>query len=215
MSYILDALTKAAKQRDRQAPVLQRLLGPAPAASSAGSRWSGRLVAAVLLNAILLTMLLVMWLRPVPVTAPPQSLAAPLPPLAAPPAEVPRVKTGPREREAVIPARPAQRPAVTRTEPPASSPAPRRPQPTAQGTQAPSVTPPVTPARPPAPTSPAGLKLEALIYAEAPAQRTVFINGRKYVEGDSIEGRLRVEEIQEESVVLSEEGRRFTLRVAR
>ena len=54
-----------------------------------------------------------------------------------------------------------------------------------------------------------------LIYAEAPAERTIFINGRKYVEGDSIEGRLRVEEIQEEGVVLSEEGRRFTLRLAR
>ncbi len=159
MSYILDALTKAAKQRDRHAPVLRRLLGPATATSPAGSRWSGRLIAAVLLNAILLTILLVLWLRPVPVVAPPESLARPA--------------------------------------------------------QAPAVTPPVTPGRPPAEPKAAGLKLEVLIYAEAPAERTIFINGRKYVEGDSIEGRLRVEEIQEEGVVLSEEGRRFTLRLAR
>ena len=43
----------------------------------------------------------------------------------------------------------------------------------------------------------------------------VFINGRRYVEGDVIDGRLKVEEIQEEGVALSEQGRRFTLRVAR
>jgi hypothetical protein len=204
MSYILDALTKAAKQRGRQAPVLQRLLGPTSVTTSAGSRWSGRLIAAVLLNAILLTLLLVMWLRPVPVAAPPKSLAAPAP-------EVPPEKTEPREREAIPEARPTQRSAVTPTRPPA----PRRPPPTAQGTQAPTLAPPVTPVRPPAPSEPPGLKVEALIYAETPAQRTVFISGRKYVEGDSIDGRLRVEEIQEEGVVLSEEGRRFTLRVAR
>ena len=209
MSYILDALTKAAKQRDRHAPVLRRLLGPAAATNPAGSRWSGRLIAAVLLNAILLTILLVLWLRPVPVVAPPESLAGPSP-------EVPREKTGPREREATMPARLPQRSAVTRTEPPASSQAPRRPPPPpAPRAQAPAVTPPVTPGRPPAEPKAAGLKLEVLIYAEAPAERTIFINGRKYVEGDSIEGRLRVEEIQEEGVVLSEEGRRFTLRLAR
>jgi type II secretion system (T2SS) protein B len=207
MSYILDALTKAAKQRGRQAPVLQRLLGPTSVTTSAGSRWSGRLIAAVLLNAILLTLLLAMWLRPVSVAAPPKSLAAPAP-------EVPREKTEPREREAVLQSRSTQRSAVTPTRPPAA-PAPRRPPPTAQGTQAPTLAPPVTPVKPPAPSEPPGLKVEALIYAETPAQRTVFINGRKYVEGDSIDGRLRVEEIQEEGVVLSEEGRRFTLRVAR
>jgi hypothetical protein len=208
MSYILDALTKAAKQRGRQAPVLQRLLGPTSVTTSAGGRWSGRLIAAVLLNAILLTLLLVMWLRPVPVAAPPKSLAAPAP-------EAPPEKTEPREREAIPEARPTQRSAVTPTRRPAASPAPRRPPPTAQGTQAPTLAPPVTPVRPPAPSEPPGLKVEALIYAETPAQRTVFISGRKYVEGDSIDGRLRVEEIQEEGVVLSEEGRRFTLRVAR
>jgi hypothetical protein len=43
----------------------------------------------------------------------------------------------------------------------------------------------------------------------------IFVNGRKYVEGDTIEGRLRVEEIQEDGVALSEQGRRTTLRIAR
>jgi type II secretory pathway component PulC len=65
------------------------------------------------------------------------------------------------------------------------------------------------------PPEAAGLRLEALIYAEAPAERMVFINGRRYREGDSIEGRLKVEEIREDSVELSDQGHRFPLRVAR
>ena len=43
----------------------------------------------------------------------------------------------------------------------------------------------------------------------------IFVKGRKYVEGDMIEDRVRVEEIQEDGVVLSAEGRRFTLRIVR
>jgi hypothetical protein len=68
---------------------------------------------------------------------------------------------------------------------------------------------------PATPAERAGLKLEALIYSDLPAQRMVFINGRRYAEGDVIDGRLRVEEIQEDGVELSDQGRRFTLRVAR
>jgi len=60
-----------------------------------------------------------------------------------------------------------------------------------------------------------GLKLEALIYGDTPAERLVFINSRRYREGDSIDDRLRVEEIREEGVDLSDQGRPFRLRVAR
>jgi hypothetical protein len=59
------------------------------------------------------------------------------------------------------------------------------------------------------------LKLEALIYSDVPAQRMVFVNGRRYVEGDTIDGRFRIEEIQDEGVQLSDQGRRFMLRVDR
>src|SRR2546430_11825696 len=51
-------------------------------------------------------------------------------------------------------------------------------------------------------------RLEALAYSDLPEKRMIFVNGHKYVEGDVIEGRLRVEEIQEDGVALSEEGRR-------
>src|SRR2546430_3016137 len=74
MSYILDALKKAAEQRDRQAPMLHRLLAPSPAPRSAWTRSPGRLLAALLLNAGLLTMLLVIWLRPLPIAPPPDSV---------------------------------------------------------------------------------------------------------------------------------------------
>jgi hypothetical protein len=80
----------------------------------------------------------------------------------------------------------------------------------------PSVQPSSAPAAPPvAATSPeaGSLRLEALIYADVPAERMVFINGRRYREGDSIDGRLRVEEIREDGVELSDQGRRFSLRV--
>jgi len=70
---------------------------------------------------------------------------------------------------------------------------------------------PVAPAIPPSPSR-TTLKLEALIYSDVPSQRMVFINGRRYVQGDLVDGRLRVEEIHEDGVDLSEQGRRTTLR---
>lgn len=207
MSYILDALTKAAKQRDRQAPVLQRLLAPAPMARSMWTRPSGRLIVALVLNAGLLAMLLVMWLRSVPGVAPPG-------PVAGPPTEVLEKKTAQAELEKPPLLKPDKVPTIT-PQPPASPPAPRRATSTARRAPEPAVTPPAAPAAPPAPAETAGLRLEALIYSDAPARRVIFVNGHKYVEGDLLEGRLRVEEIQEDRVVLSGEGRRFTLRAAR
>ena len=56
-------------------------------------------------------------------------------------------------------------------------------------------------------------KLEVLSYSDVPAQRLVFINGRRYREGDTIDGgATKVEQIREDSVLLNEDGQRFTLR---
>jgi general secretion pathway protein B len=236
MSYILDALTKAAQQRDRQAPVVQRLLSPAPRPRSSWHYASRRLLAALALNAVLLAAVLFWWLRPAAVTAPsepiaaaPESIATPAPPVASP---RPLVKLEPlpsaeTKVEKLAPSRqePRQEPSAAAVPPPAAppvaitpapapsapaSPRPRSGTPTIQATPAPAPAP-----RPPASPETASLRLEALIYADAPAERMVFINGRRYREGDSIEGRLRIEEIREEGVELSDQGRRFTLRVAR
>jgi Type II secretion system protein B len=211
MSYILDALTKAAQQRDRQAPVVQRLLSPAPRVRSAWSPTPGRLLAALAVNAVLLVSVLFWWLRPVPIAAPPEPVAVSAPPVESPrplvklePLQSPETKV---EKPTVpTPSPRAQRPA------PAPTPSPRSGTPTVQPTPAP---PPVAAARPGAPPEASGLRLEALIYADVPAERMVFISGRRYREGDSIDGRLRIEEIREDGVELSDQGRRFMLRVAR
>jgi hypothetical protein len=86
-----------------------------------------------------------------------------------------------------------------------------RPAPAAPAAPSPSA----SVARPAGQPDSTALRVEALIYAETPAERMVFINGRRYREGESIDGRLRIEEIREDGVELSDQGRRFTLRVLR
>jgi hypothetical protein len=221
MSYILDALTKAAQQRDRQVPVVQRLLAPAPRTRS-WSVVSGRLIAVLAVNAVLLAAVLIWWMRPVAAPVPSEPIAAPAapPPPASPrplvklePLPTPAVPKlaspppAPRADVAPTPAKPSPPPAA----PPPAPPAPRI------GTPGIQPAPPVAarPAAPAAPPESSGLRVEALIYADVPAERMVFINGRRYREGDSIDGRLKIEEIREEGVELSDQGRRFTLRVSR
>jgi Type II secretion system protein B len=58
----------------------------------------------------------------------------------------------------------------------------------------------------------AKLRLQFLVYSEVPSERLVFINNRKYLEGQSIEGDVAVERITPEGAVLSYHGERFVLR---
>ncbi|MGH8470496.1 MAG: general secretion pathway protein GspB [Gammaproteobacteria bacterium] len=55
------------------------------------------------------------------------------------------------------------------------------------------------------------LKVSLMAYAPNPAERLVYINNRRYVEGDVIEGKLKIETITRRGVVLSYEGERFLL----
>ncbi len=55
------------------------------------------------------------------------------------------------------------------------------------------------------------LKLELHVYSNDAAQRFVFINSRKYHEGESLAEGPRVEEIRSDGVVLSLRGNRFLL----
>ena len=117
-------------------------------------------------------------------------------------------------------------PRVTVPEPPTAVPAPEQPALPRTRSERRGVIEPLPPAASSSPVtaspSPAiggaltgeraKLRLEVVSYAETPAQRLVFISGRKYVEGDTIDGGFRVEQIREDSVVLSERGERFTLR---
>jgi general secretion pathway protein B len=262
MSYILDALTKAAQQRDRQVPVVQRLLSPAPRPRAGWNPASRRLLAALAVNVVLLAGALAWWMWPTPATTPPATSTQPEPAAApAPIAENPRpLKLEP------LPSieKRAEKPAAASSEPRASipgTPTPAGPSPASSAavpspraaadfptpnapssakaptsraraatpapTTAPSALPrsgtpdvqsPATAAPRVAATPPpdaSGLKLEALIYADVSAERMVFINGRRYREGDSIDGRWRLEEIREDGVELSDQGRRFSLRARR
>ena len=59
------------------------------------------------------------------------------------------------------------------------------------------------------------MEISILLYSENEAERLVFINGRKYVEGDVIEGNYILEQITPEGAVLSCEGERAILRPGR
>lgn len=229
MSYILDALTKAAQQRERHVPVVQRLLSAAPARGASWARVPGRLAAVFAVSVGLLAVALVLWLRSAPAPAP---LEPPTPSLSvsaprAPSVEIARpVKVEPSPRPE-IPTKPAPVDREASAVTPTITPKPQAPAPPAPAARPPAavvqpappgvaIAPVASPATaPPTPAEKAALKLEALIYSDVPAQRMVFINGRRYAEGEMVDGRLRVEEIQEDGVALSDQGRRFTLRVAR
>jgi hypothetical protein len=71
-----------------------------------------------------------------------------------------------------------------------------------------------SPAAPPADAAAEApkLTLQALVYAEAAAERMVFINGQKYREGDVVQPDVVLERITEEGVVLRYKGQRLVLR---
>lgn len=56
------------------------------------------------------------------------------------------------------------------------------------------------------------MTISVLMYSETKAERRAYINGRKYVEGDYVDGRYFVESITLEGVVLTYEGERALLR---
>jgi hypothetical protein len=56
------------------------------------------------------------------------------------------------------------------------------------------------------------MKLEVLVYSDDPLDRMVFINGHKYVEGQTVEGGAVVERIDPDGVLVLYEGQRAVLR---
>jgi hypothetical protein len=76
------------------------------------------------------------------------------------------------------------------------------------------------PAPPAAPAAPSGdlkaraarLSIQVLSWAPERKDRFVFLNGRKYGEGQMVEDKFLVEQITEDSVVLSAQGERVTLK---
>jgi general secretion pathway protein B len=56
------------------------------------------------------------------------------------------------------------------------------------------------------------LTLDVLVYSDVPAERLVFINGRKYVEGQVLDDGGVVEQITAEGAILRREGKQIVLR---
>jgi hypothetical protein len=58
----------------------------------------------------------------------------------------------------------------------------------------------------------AKMTMTILMYSDVRSERMVFINDRKYVEGESVEGYYLIESITQEGAVLSYHGERAILR---
>ncbi len=146
---------------------------------------------------------------PAPRPAAPSAVSRPTPPVAA--------SRGTAGRSAVVPA-PEER---SRTAPPPAATTAERPVPPS---------PPVAraaPSRAAAPEPPAAaaaapsgdlkalaakLSIQVLSWAPERKDRFVFLNGRKYGEGQTVEDKIVVEQINEDSVVLAYQGERMILK---
>ena len=243
MSYILDALRKAERERH---------LGQAPNLTAAPmldelrpwrvSPWLG---AGLGLGLGLSGALLAVWLNrpappvaalpaapvtsPPPVTQPVTALEAPR--VATPPVVKPTAPATPPVVKPTAPASPPPRrePAakVIAPEPLRSSPAPTRPErrePPARQSVTPGVV-TIAPPSEPIPlldTLPASarrglpaLNLDIHIYSPDPQQRFVVINGRRYREGERLSEGLVLETVTGDGVILRQGSQRFRLSVRR
>ena len=268
MSYILDALRKAERERHlASVPTLESL----HRRRVVGRRrqWPWVIVGALLVNAAILILVL----RPAPpvvsrgssekpgettvqASAPAAPERAVSDPAAKPSLEAhadtqagaPRATPAPRNPPAARPTplrepsaasrpkaegqAPAARPAPGMTSPSPPKPADQKPLADEATKRAPEPSPPPAvvsvrsgdPASGRAGTLPslqdmpgafqeavAPIKLDVLVYSRTAGERMVFINARKYLEGQKVEGKILVEEITQDGVILSFQGRRFLL----
>jgi general secretion pathway protein B len=144
--------------------------------------------------------------------APDRTVAAvTAPPSVTAPASVPRpVET------AAAPARSRDTTVLT----PSAAAQPERVTPPRASTPPPAIAAAPVPAAPAPAAAPAGdfrslaakLSLQVLGWAPEPKDRFVFVNGRKYFEGQAIDDRFLIERIAEDSVVLSHQGERVTIK---
>ncbi len=264
MSYILDALKKAERQRSKSpVPTLTTVQTPG-AARRRPRRWPFVVVGLLVLNGAALFLLARRVSPPAPSPAP-SAISAPVarardqevpagsvsvgaeasraePSRAVPPESaavnppVPREPTrsaGERQRDAraagrapaVVAQSPTQSGAGTSTgSGDTSAPKKRIPaKPEAPGALPAAAAKPSAPAAGAAPPllselppafqqSLPRMRVEVHVYSDTPRERLVFINGAKYLEGQSVEGRIMVERIIPDGVVLSYDGQRFLLR---
>lgn len=236
MSYILDALKKADRDRHPVAVPTPATVHRTPAPPSRRRRLWPWIAGAV----IVVNVGVWLWmLRPSPsvpngalvsVTREPATSPAPAAPEQAPPSatrSAPSVSLSRREQNPDAAPRAETKPAHVTS---AGAVAPRSaspptPETAPEKSPAPAVaSAPVKPlerdpATPPASQEPpvpqevfANLRLQVHVYSEVPAERRVFINNQKYVEGQRIDANLVIESITSDGVFVSYQGKRVLLR---
>ena len=236
MSYILDALKKAAEQRSGPPLEVRRLLIPAPVPAASRLRYVtlAAIASGVIVVAAVLWVLMPAHDVPAPTTPPASVVTVPTPsaPASAAPATDPAAG---REEHARVPAekKPPRVPLVAsesksdsarmsggdarsaatnvrpaETKPARTTPAPAPPPPAPVVSLLPPTAAPAATAR----ADVGKLKVEVIVYSEERPLRWAFISGRRYVEGDAIGDGARVEEIQSNAIVIVDDGRRITLR---
>ena len=210
MSFILDALRKSEIERQRQSgPSIAEL----PVARE-DRRLPVALLAIGLLLAVNVGVLLFFLLRDAgqPAADAPPAAAAAAPAVAAPVMASAAPAMGVNPDEVAAPARDFPEAATLPPEAPDPTLLPDTPVATASSG--------VTYSEGPAPTNAnvaaltAGLPELAIdlhIFTDDPTRRAVFINGRRYTQGDSITEGPRVEEITRDGAVLNYRGQRFLL----
>jgi general secretion pathway protein B len=219
VSFILDALRKSEHERQRSAvPGLAQVPLATPAAQL--PRW------ALLVMGLLLAAVLILggaWWQSTrtPMEAAPPAVVERSLPLPAPSVAPPPVSVAPADRAATLRAS-ASEPAVapTREGSLATAAAPSSTE-SADGEPLAAAPQPSTPADALALPSAAALaaegvflphmNLELLAFREQPRDRFVFINGRKYVEGERLVEGPQVVSIVPTGAVLLHAGRRFLL----
>jgi hypothetical protein len=204
VSYILDALKKA--ERDRRRAHVPSLATMHSVPAERRTLWPWVVGGLVTVNAIGFAALFM--LRPGTPPAMPFGPAPAIPAVAAPPI----VANPPAADPAVIPPAAVSGEPAPRSRPPDARKAAFPESRTAPSPAKASGSPPVSPSATPARLEPGDLKLEVLVYSEEAAQRAAYINGHRYVEGQRVGGRFLVEQILKDGVVLSANGKRFPLR---
>jgi general secretion pathway protein B len=213
MSYILDALKRA--ERDRHLAHVPTLATVHSSAHRTRPRWLWVGGGVLLVNAIVVMLLL----RAGPVAGPTSTTSLALPAGAPATADVQKsaqptatessIATEPRTSRSTVDA--SVRPGTEASAPPRST--------KQQGAQSTAPPPTSIPSDATAPRSAptttqstfAALKLEMVVNADDPVMRAVYIGGRRYVTGQTLEHGAMIESIAPDAVVLHWAGQRYLL----
>lgn len=234
MSYIYEALKRAEADNARDVAAARPASRPL-SFSARGRWWLWGFIAALAVNAIVLVTLFLGRSSNSQVVRPPAPAPVPTGVTASPPSAevsgrkmpVPRVAVAPPPPRSGRPAPPA--PSIIRADPspvsttgvvagsvPETPPTPALTPGALSSAPVPPVTPPPAPAAPAAATTPAvieapKLQVQVVVYSNVPAQRMVFIDGRRYAEGDILDDETVVERITPDGAVVRHRGQRFAL----